>query len=115
VEADSTGSRGSAYRTGTLEKLFTKVLWYATGVAWHIPRAQGPLQVATTHRPKTFIFPQSCAGIPDAEGTLRSRRHGPWPGAFTPGDRIMLDLLFCVATVSFFAVSLAYVSACDRL
>jgi len=27
----------------------------------------------------------------------------------------MLDLLFCVATVSFFAVGLAYVSACDRL
>jgi hypothetical protein len=41
----------------------------------------------------------------------------PWrsPGAFTPGDCAMLDLLLCVATISFFAVGLAYVSACDRL
>ncbi|MFS2011928.1 hypothetical protein ACCD06_18905 [Azospirillum sp. CT11-132] len=36
-------------------------------------------------------------------------------GKATPETRTMLDILFLALTVGFFAASVAYVHACDRL
>ena len=62
-------------------------------------------------------------GPPGAPAECKRRHHEP---RFLPENRMApvlhrvrpgdpMDILFIVATVVFFAVSLAYVSACDRL
>ncbi|HUL60537.1 MAG TPA: hypothetical protein VLU43_14750 [Anaeromyxobacteraceae bacterium] len=70
--------------------------------------ARGPGDIAAWH-PRCTAADQVRTGAPGPEGSAGARDREPPPGP------PMLDTVFVLSAVAFFAVALAYVAGCDRL